>query len=99
MCPTTIYVYRVRAAAKLALRRFALNMAAERVRANALRLPYVEPAPELDVDTGSGGRERRLGKASVYVTGFGPIYPHHAILRGRTPRTRGRTGHRPPPSR
>lgn len=44
-----------------------LNMAAGRVKANALRLPYVEPAPELDVDTGSGGRERRLGKASVYV--------------------------------
>ena len=44
-----------------------LNMAAERIRANALRLPYVEPAPELDVDTGSGGCERRLGKASVYV--------------------------------
>ena len=32
-------------------------------------------------------------------TGFGLIYPHHAIPREGTPRTRGRTGHRPPPSR
>ena len=31
--------------------------------------------------------------------GFGPIDPHHAILRQGTPRTRGRTGHGPPPSR
>ena len=31
-------------------------------------------------------------------TGFGLIYPHHAIPREGTPRTRGRTGHRPPPS-
>ena len=32
-------------------------------------------------------------------TGFGPICPHRAIQREGTPRTRGRTGHRPPPSR
>ena len=44
-----------------------LNLAVTRVTASALRLPYVEPAPELYVDTGSGAHELRLGKASVFV--------------------------------
>ena len=44
-----------------------LNLAAERVIASALRLPYVEPAPEMYVDTGGSGTELRLGKASVFV--------------------------------
>jgi hypothetical protein len=43
-----------------------LNLAAERASASALRLPYVEPAPDLLVETG-GGVESRLGKASVFV--------------------------------
>ena len=43
-----------------------LNLAAERASASALRLPYVEPAPDLLVDTGTGF-ESHLGMASVYV--------------------------------
>ena len=30
------------------------------------------------------------------LKGLAQCIPRHAILRGRTPRTRGRTGHRPP---
>ena len=43
-----------------------LNSVAARAAANAIRLPFLEPAPELLVETCSGS-ESRMGKASVYI--------------------------------
>ena len=65
------------------------------------------PMNACHVCSGSRYRIRRLyfesqSKCYSLDTGFWLnlyISPFHAILRGRTPRTRGRTGHRPPSSR